>query len=227
MRITDRDVKLVKDIALSHVLSRDQIMQLGYFSTVTRINTRLRELCQIRLVRRIETPFFGQALYAAGKRAGNVVGERIGPIIAARGDSPRFLQHALQVTNTRIALMARGATAWRFEQQLWTTFEYQGKDYQVRPDGLAILTTGATAIEVDLGNVAPEKFATKLKAYNAFVASGVCESLWNVPTFRILTVTTTKPRALRLSRALPENPLSDLLCIPFEALGLPTVGAWS
>lgn len=227
MRTTDRDVKLVRDIALSHVLSRDQIMRLGYFSTVTRTNTRLRELCQIRLVRRIETPFFGQSLYAAGKGAGDIVGGQIAPIIAARSESPRFLQHALCVTNTRIALIARGATAWRFEQQLWTTFEHQGKGYQVRPDGLAILRAGATAIEVDLGNVAPEKFAAKLKAYSAFIESGASESLWNVPTFRILTVTTTKLRALKLTRALPSNYAFDFLCVPFEELCVARIGAWS
>lgn len=227
MRMTERDVKLVKDIALSHVLSRDQIIRLGYFSTVTRTNTRLRELCQIRVVRRIETPFFGQTLYAVGKRASDVVEERIGPIIAARGESPRFLQHALCVTNTRIALIARGATAWRFEQQLWTTFEHQGKQYQVRPDGLATLKARVTAIEVDLGNVAPEKFAAKLSAYNAFIESGACEALWNESTFRVLTVTTSKLRASRLNRTIPENPHFDLLCVPFEALGLPSVGAWS
>ena len=200
MRLTERDVRLVRDLALSHVLSRDQILSLGYFSSVTRTNTRLRELRSIGQVRSLMTPFFGQHLYAAGPSASSVVGERISPILAGRTGTPRFVQHALCVTNVRIALALHGMVQWKFEQQSRSAFEYAGRRFEVRPDGLALLPNGMVAVEVDLGHVAVAKFRDKLLAYDAFVASGCCARYWRTDTLRLLTVTTGKLRASRLQR---------------------------
>ncbi len=152
MRLTDRDLQVLKDMALSHVLSRDQIIALGYFSSVTRANTRLRDLAKLGLLRRIDTPFFTQSLYAVSKRSCELLGQRLGAIVAGRGDSPRFLQHALLTTEVRIKLLSRRASSWRFEQQIRTVFSLNGQPLEVRPDGLALFPDRpATAVEVDLG----------------------------------------------------------------------------
>lgn len=108
VRITDRDKKLVSDLALSHLLSRDQILELGYFSSICRLNTRLRELSAIKLVRRLETPFFNQSLYMAGHFAHEVVGVQVSKLLESRSNFPRFVRHALSVSSTRIALCRKG-----------------------------------------------------------------------------------------------------------------------
>lgn len=228
MQLTSRDVQVLRDMSLSHVLSRDQMLELGYFSTVTRVNTRLRDLMKVGLVRRLETPFFAQSLYIASVSASEVVGVKIGPLLASRIGSPRFLQHALSVTNTRIGLLKRGATAWRFEQQLRTEFVVGGKTLEVRPDGLAIIPNkGLLAVEVDLGHVNPAKFAEKLRSYDAFNASGDCERVWGEPSFRLLTLTTGTLRAKHLARCLPSGASLTLDVLTFDQFGVRAASNWS
>lgn len=228
MQLTNRDLQVLKDMALSHVLSRDQILELGYFSTVTRVNARLRELMGIGLVKRLETPFFAQSLYMASATATDVIGERIAPLLASRSGSPRFLQHALSVTNARICLLRKGASTWRFEQQLRATFGVGGKPIEVRPDGLAVIPEkGLLAVEVDLGHVNPAKFAEKLRAYEAFIATNECEHAWGEPTFRLLTLTTGSLRAKHLARCLPAGSSLTLDVLTFDQFGVQAASNWS
>jgi len=227
MRLTARDVKIVRDVALSHVMSRDQVLELDYFSSVTRANARLRELVKAGLLRRLETPFFTQNLYCAGRAAPQVSGERIAALLSGRGHSPRFLQHALAVTNVRIALLNRGARDWRYEQQLRACFEYGGRIHEVRPDGFAILKSGPTALEVDLGHVAPAKFRQKLQSFHAFTHCGECSRQWKLKMLRLLVVTTGSRRAAALLRLLPPDCAFDFHTTTFDELGVQARGAWS
>ena len=226
MKLTDRDIRLVKDIALSHVMSRDQILELGYFTSVTRVNTRLRELARLSLVRRLDTPFFGQSLYMAGRNAQEISGGRIAQLLDKRTSSPRFVQHALSVTNVRIALIKKGAGEWRFEQQLKMAFTADRR-FEIRPDGLFMATKLPLFIEVDLGHVNPAKFKEKLLAYRSFVHSGNCEAIYCSQTFRLLTITTGTARSRNLRQLLPPNPGFEFLVQTFEELGISKVSAWS
>lgn len=225
MIVTERDIRLVRDIALSHVLSRDQILSL-YFGSVTRANTRLRELAKIQLVRRLETPFFSQSLYTTGRRAEEVVGNRIAPLLRRRLDSPRFLQHALSVTNARIELTRRFEGEWRFEQQSRATFIHQ-KAWDVRPDGVLLTRNVPILLEVDMGHVGAPSFLLKLKGYRAYLQSGKFERTYACKTFRLLTLTKGTARAHRLSRLLPPESAFEFVVQTFDELGIPTIGGWS
>jgi hypothetical protein len=207
-------------------MSRDQLISLGYFTSVTRANTRLRELRCEGFIRRLETPFFGQSLYMARWKAADITGNPVRSLLKNRSQSPRFLQHALAVTNLRIKLTQGQNTSWRFEQQLWTTFDYAGRSYEVRPDGLALVTE-PTVVEVDLGHVSPKKFAEKLKAYDAFTRSGMCRKAWQFQTFTLLVVTTGKRRASSLRSLLPESAPFAISASTLSELGLPLIGSWS
>jgi len=226
MQLTPRDVRLLRDLTLSHVLSRDQMIELGYFNSVTRVNTRLRALKNLGMVRQLETPFFTQSLYAVLPAAAEIVGSRLAPLASSRTGSPRFLQHALMTTNCRLVLLKQGAGSWLFEQQLTHAFKAQGKTYEVRPDGMVIEGASRIAVEVDLGHVAPSKFLEKLRAFEVFVTSGECERRWHTPSFTLLVLTTGKRRAATLSRLLA-TPSFTFVCRPFSELGIPSVGAWS
>lgn len=227
MKITERDMRMVRDIALSHVLSRDQILALGYFSSVTRVNTRLRNLIALGLVQRLETPFFGQSLYCASPKSSDFLGERVGALVAGRTGSPRYILHSLMVTEVRLEMMRRGLKAWRFEQQLWKSFEFNGQTYQIKPDGLAILPDKQVLVEVDLGHTSPKKYADKLRGFDAFVASGLCKSSWQVDTLRVLTLTTGERRCKTLKSLTPKNARFMHFVQTFENFNVPLIGAWS
>lgn len=223
MRFTERDIRLVRDIALSHVLSRDQVIQLGYFDSITRCNTRLRELASANAVRKISTPFHAQSLYIAGCLAGELCGERIERLLADRIGSPRFVRHALSTTNCRIALQRRSGTGWRFEQQLWRMVGKQ----EIRPDGLIVLKGNPTFIEVDLGHVSGPKFREKLKGFESLTSGTTCTDLYGFPSFRLLIVSTSQRRMRHLRSLVSDHTRLECLVTTFEELGAPSVGCWS
>jgi len=226
LKLTDRDVRLVRDIALSHVLSRDQVLALGYFSTVTRANTRIRGLVAEGFLKRLETPYYRQSLYVAGAIAKQIVGERIAETLRGRPGSPRFLQHSLAVTGVRAALQGPGKK-WRFELQVSCGFQFAGRDLEIRPDGAIVDTEGVTLVEVDMGHVTPSKYKEKLRTFDAFIRSGACMHHWGVSEFRVLTVTTGQARATSLAKLLPKQCAFSHVCTTFRDLHVSEVEPWS
>ncbi|MCW5939856.1 MAG: replication-relaxation family protein [Fimbriimonadaceae bacterium] len=224
MRITKRDVTVLKDLALSHALTRDQFMKLGHFSSITRTNTCLRRLVSAKLVARLQTPFWGQSIYTVTKCATDLVGPRIASLIKGRSVSPRFLQHALTVTEARIVLCEQLGGPWRFEPQLWRKLDRL--QHEIRPDGL-VLSTVPVFVEIDLGHVAPTKFREKLLGYQALATSGDCEALYGFPTFRLLTLTTGTLRAHRLSRLTPLDAGYEHCVQTLASLGVTLTNDWS
>lgn len=227
MKLMPRDVKLLRDMALSHVLSRDQIIQLGYFSTVTRANTRLRMLRAAGFVSALPTPFHGQFLYTVGPRAKRVIGERISTVIESRRGTPRFLQHSLMTTNCRIALSEHGWHSWRFEAQLRRSFTVWGQRFEVRPDGMMTFGEKATCIEVDMGHTAPSKFAERLITYDLFQCTDEAMRQWGTGNLSILTVTTSIRRAHALGILSPKDSSVAHEVRTFESLGVRVMGDWS
>lgn len=225
MRLTRRDVALVRDVSLSHLLARDQIIALGYFNSISRANGRLLLLIRHGFIRRLDTPFFAQSLYASASLAREVVGERISPLLASRASSPRFVAHALSCTNVRIALQRAGTGEWRFEQQLWRTLSNH-ESHQLKPDGL-FLAKVPVFVEVDMGHVAPSKFRSKLLGYRALALSSQCQALYGFPGFRLLIVTSGSLRARHLRRLVPPDPGFECLIQTFEEVGAKHVTAWS
>lgn len=226
MRLTARDVRLVRDTALSHVLSRDQAIRLGYFGSVTRANTRLRLLAREGYLRVLDTPFHSQRLYMAGRRAAEVAGERVAALLPGRRPSPQCLRHALFVTEVRIALAGRGYSAWRFEPQVRHAFSWGGKEVEARPDGLAVQGSRFLFVEADLGHVSHPRFLLKARSYAALLASGEFRSLFVASSFEVLVVTTGALRNRRLEALLPAGPPEIRIAVA-EELGIAVPGGWS
>lgn len=227
MILTDRDRALVLDLTLSHALIRDQVIQLGFFESISRANSRLKSLREAGFIRRLATPYFTQTIYAPGRLAIEIVGSHAANLIAKRAESPRFLQHALSVTNTRIYLRKRGATLWRFEPELRTSFQDGMSSGEVRPDGLAISSKAAIAVEVDMGHVCLSKLSKKLASYAAFRRSTALHESWQINDFNLLFVTTGKKRRGQIQRLCRQ--VNDVNCLvqTFEELQIETVGGWS
>lgn len=218
---------MVRDIALSHVMSRDHLLALRYFSSVTRLNARLRILVEHGLLTRLSTPFFSQSLYAPGHRAKFVVGERVELLLSGRKGTPRFVQHALAACNLRVALCGGGKAEWRFEQQSSATFSYAGRTFAVKPDGLVLTADAVVAVEADLGHAAPHRIREKLESYKAFALSGECRKAWSCDSFTVLTVTTGPLRAKRLRRIWPSKGAFDFTCQSHDEFGVAWPGSWS
>lgn len=225
MRITHRDVTVLRDLALSHVMSRDQLIKLGYFGSVSRVNSRLGELISVDMVKRLRTPFFGQSLYVTTKRAAEVVGERISPLIEGRSTSPRFIQHALTTTNVRIHLQERSNAEWRFEQQCWR--RTVGKNsVEIRPDGL-LMTQVPLFVEVDMGHVSPSKFKEKLRTYGVLAKSKQVFDLYGFSEFRLFVAVTGSLRARHLRQLQAQDAGFDLMVRTMEELGVASSPNWS
>ena len=226
MRLTERDIRLLKDIALSQVLSRDQIIRLGYFCSVSRCNRRLTQLADAGLLRFLETPFFSQRLFSVHERAKSFLDDaRIAQILTNRRASPMFLRHSLSVTESRIALVAKGAERWRFEVQVHHRFSHRGRSWEVRPDGMVWLSGSPLLIEVDLGHVALPKLAQKLRAYREYALCGAFERAYSAGNGRILVLTTGDRRKAHISRLAGDEGLFQVQT--FRAEGIPLVGGWS
>jgi hypothetical protein len=225
MRLTPRDAVVLKDLGLSHCLARDQLLRLGHFHSITRVNTRMRDLAGQGFVSRLTTPFYGQSIYTLGQRGLDVVGERIARLVRRRAESPRFLQHALAVTEVRIALVRKYNAEWRFEQQLWRRLP-EAHGCELRPDGL-LLTSIATFVEVDLGNAAPAKFREKLTGYELLAATTSSSELYGFAKFQLLTVTTAPLRARHLQRLTPPTTGFEHRVRTFEEVGVAPIASWS
>ncbi len=225
--ITARDIKLVKDVALSHVLSRDQVIALGYFESVNRANRRLAALVKERSLRVITTPFHSQRLYAAGEKAHEVVGEKIARILGNRSSSPRFLQHSLAVTNVRIALLKRGWSDWRFEQQIRDSVMMDGKTYEIRADGLVASPVGLVFIEADLGHVSRRNFSRKVEAFDQYAKSGRHKQVFKMESLRVLVITTGHLRKTHLKDFTKNSNSFTSSFMTFNDLGVDVPGGWS
>jgi hypothetical protein len=225
--ITDRDLRLIRDIALSHVLSRDQVLGLGYFGSVSRANRRLRSLCEVGFLRSLAIPFEHQRLYVAGSKAAAVVGERIALLLENRASSPRFLQHAHAVTDVRMALQKLSQGGWRFEQQIRDAYSWAGRPWELRPDGLFMTCNCVKFVEVDLGHVSLLKFSRKLRSYAGYVASGRFRDVYGENEAETLVVTTGQLRRNHLAKDSPAPKGIVYRFQTFEELGITLPGGWS
>lgn len=215
---------MFKDLIYSLAWYRDQAIHLRYFTSVTRANSRFRELCKEGFLRRLQTPFLQQSIYIATQRAAELMDGKIARLVSGRLGSPQFLRHCLSVTNTRIALIRRTAGEWRFEQELWRKLPSQG--IEVRPDGLVTAST-PIFVEVDLGHAAPSRFKEKLQGYAFLAHSGLCRELYGFEYFRLLTVTTGALRARHLRNLLPHDSGFEHIVQTFEECGVTPIPSWS
>jgi hypothetical protein len=225
LRITERDCTLIKDVALSHVLSRDQVIGLGYFHSVSRANVRLHTLVKSGFLAILQTPFHAQHLYIAGKKASDVVGSRIATLLATRRHTPRFLQHSLAVTSVRIKFADRGE--WRFEQQVTDACAWRGRTITVRPDGLILEDSRATFLEIDMGHVNKQLFCAKLCSFEDYVQSGRFAEVYasRKPIVRVITV--DHRRKVRLAQLSAPSALVTFEFSTFQQVGVQTVEGWS
>lgn len=222
LRLTGRDERLLLDLYASRLLSRDQILRLGYFGSVQRCNMRLLKLRLAGFVRRLEKPYGvsgGQSLYLPGRGAALLACRHLGSEksealrVCRDGVSPVFLEHTLRATDFRVSLVehapAAGASLerWLPESACYHEYEVRGpggrwETRSLRPDGFARLKLSGRPLdcfaEVDLGHVSARLFKDKVERYRDYLRDGIFEETYRSRAFRVLVATTSERRLLNL-----------------------------
>ena len=227
--LQERDKRLLVDLFASRVMSRDQIIETGYFSSVPRANNRLAMLVRQGFVSRYlhETRGAGsQALYRAGRKAKSIVAGGLGyesetvSVQLGQGEAPMHLEHTLGLVDLRV-LFEAGAKECLLKEFTWLPealchHEYlvsfghnQWQRRDVRPDAVAMWQGDdgkrVTFIELDLGHVSSKKYAGKVASYRQYQSDGAFEAVYEASSFTVLTITTGSLRLKHLKKLCHGN----------------------
>lgn len=230
MRLTARDIKVIKTVHDCRVLRGDQLQAL-FFGSQSTASYRLSRLYQHEYLDRHFLPTVGglassPTLYTVGKQGINVLRRELdcGPEgirkrLGATQLSPLFLEHVLQINQIRVAVML-AAKRHQFELSIWrddaelkadydrvriTTGTGRKRDVSLIPDSYFTLQVPQGRanffLELDRGTMTVARFKNKVLAYQAYIASGQYEARYGTKSLRVLTVTLGPKRRANLKRA--------------------------
>jgi hypothetical protein len=230
MRLTARDVQVLRAVHDYRVLRREQIQWLLFPSQNT-ANDRLQRLYQHGFLERRWCPVeygqgMGQAIYLLARRGADALSEHFGmppeslrcPEAWRAMRSP-FLEHTMQVNDVCIAfalaVQKRGyrIERWLREDELRAAREYayltttSGILHKVAiiPDACLVFHLGDrrahVLLEVDRATETNRRWAQRVCAYLAYIASGQYTRCFGTTSLRIPVITTSPERLANLRRA--------------------------
>lgn len=227
MRLTARDIKVLKAVHDYRVLSREQIQRLLFPSQNT-ANYRLQRLYQHGFLDRRWRPVeygqgMGQAIYLSTKKGANILAqhltvspERLHHQPTSRTVRSPFLEHTLRVNDVCIAFVLAAQRAsyrierWLREDELRAAREYvymtttSGTPRQVAiiPDAYLALRLGDRRahflLEIDRATETSGRWAHRVQAYLAYIANGQYSRRFGTTSLRILVITTSRERLANL-----------------------------
>lgn len=221
MRLMERDIEILKAVFAYRIMRQDQIQQL-FFSSRSTAQYRLVRLYQHGFLQRHFLPVYAgwsPTLYTLDKRGIALLRQEVGLKNVKGWDDEvghEFLSHTLTINDVRVAvtLACRQAgytlSRWLSERQLKRDYAYvkitdekgQTKSVSLIPDSYFTIATpqGKTSffLEVDMGTMTVGRFATKIRAYQAYVRSGAYQQRYQSRSLRVLTTTTSEQRANNL-----------------------------
>lgn len=206
MRLTDRDVAIVRAVARFGVLTRTQIARHLAFRSVTRVNAVLLRLASHGyLRRRVQPTLHGtrRLTYTLGRLGAELVDD---PSVRSHSDwqgrSDLFLDHELHVNDVRLAFEEQGLPDYRLIDWL-TPSGLRAQALGVIPDGCVQYTlnnlTFVAFIEADLGTESRARWRSKVESYRRLALSGRHEQVFGLRFFRVLVVTTTERRLVNIA----------------------------
>jgi hypothetical protein len=214
--LTGRDRRVMELLSRFHLMSRDQIMALAPFGSLTRANTRLAALLGARLLSRKSLPVYpgngsAQALYFLGKRSGSVLpidDERLSRHIrqASRWDLGHVAHvvAANQCVTDALVATARSPEArvdgFRTEPELRQVFS----DRRLVPDGWFAWTESGKRFncffEIDLHHEGLQEWRTKVLRYVEYAESGIHAERFGFRAFRVCVLAKSTARIENLRR---------------------------
>ena len=236
-RLTERDKKLLAFMYCHRLVLARQLVELGFFGSLVRCNSRLRKLREAGLTTKAFVPSIHgiESIHRVTAKASQVIAEVTGldpeevKRAAKKGFSLMQLEHCVKVTNLRIQI-EKEADKRKLDCH-WIPEALCRHEYSVKrlghwqkrilkPDGLLLLETGPAKsfyfIEVDLGCVSHSKFKAKVRSYEQYGA-GVFQQTYSEEAFTVLVVTTGQKRLERLKR-LTQEATPEFLFTTFSSL---------
>jgi hypothetical protein len=196
------------------LLSRDQLMALTPFRSLTRANTRLTGLVNIGLLKRKVLPMYpghgsAQSLYYLGKKAAEVVQLDSRALTSQIRQISRWelrqVEHALAANQVLVDFMttldssgSSNLEAFRSEPELRQAFLDRG----LVPDGWIAWQSGGRRfncfIEVDLHHEGLTEWRQKVLAYLDYAESGLHQERFGFAGFRTLVLAKSAARVSNL-----------------------------
>lgn len=218
LRLTHRDRKVIGEVARYGAISRCQLMELGFFGSISRANRRLRLLVDGKFLRRtfVATgPQQNSTIYVLGPIGAEVASEDCSFDLVEmkrhglRSPERMYLEHHLGVVSVRLTAMraTTGLRLVRFVAEPDCRHEYEvvvrGNSIKrlMKPDALAFFDQGnlvlSVFIEYDRGNTSLPQMASLFGRYESYWTETAFQSAYetDVP-FTVAVVTTAGRRRI-------------------------------
>jgi hypothetical protein len=229
MRLTERDIEIIKTVHDFRVMRGDQIQSL-FFGSQSTASFRLSRLYQHGFLDRHFLSSMGglassPPLYTVGAQATAVLRQAcgLGPgqirrPLAKKQLSPLFLEHMMTINTVRVAvtLAARqnefSLEEWRDDAMLRSDYDRvriataggRQREVSVIPDSYFVLRVPQGKahffLEVDRGTMTTARFRSKVLAYQAYIQSGQYQRRYQTKSLRILTITLSEHRLRNLKQ---------------------------
>lgn len=201
---TDRDKQILEQMFRFRLLSRDQIMALAPFNSLTRANTRLAKLVRAKLLGRKHTPVIpgrggAQSLYHLAPGSTAILSADPGTIIAQSRQASRWdlrqIEHVITSNQVLVDFLSAinrlpetQLVSFRTEPELRRAFLEQ----PLVPDGWFTWTEQGKRfncfIEVDLAHEGLTQWRKKILDYLTYAESGLHQEMFSFRSFRVLVV---------------------------------------
>jgi hypothetical protein len=203
--LQNRDLHLLKELAVMRVVDREQAKMVAPFQSTTRANARLLALTRAGLLRRFFLGTSGggkKALYAVSPDGAKLAG------VPYRGPRRRrdevlvtdfFVAHQLSINKVYCTLKYRPIPVENAKFVRWMSFfERLQSGLSLIPDGYVEIAhpTGTLAafLEIDLGTEGLTVWKGKVRQYLTYALSGAFAKQFCQERFRVLVVANSERR---------------------------------
>lgn len=241
MRLTERDVDILKAIAEYRILRQDHIQQL-FFGSKSTTQYRLSHLYQHGFLNRHFLPVYAgwsPTLYTLDKRGVALLKTICGidrVMVWDAENGHEFLSHTLAINDFRVAVTVACRQAgytlaqWIDEASLKADYDrvtitdHKGKKQSVSliPDSYFTIETpkgrASFFLEMDMGTMTLGRFQSKIRAYLAYLESKAYQQRYQTKSLRVLTVTTRAARSANLKATTEQIHRERLFWFTHQAL---------
>jgi hypothetical protein len=218
--LTKRDHSVLAYISRFRLLSRDQLMALAPFGSLTRANTRLAILMRAGLLARKQLPLYpghgsAQALYYLTAKCGGLVETDSAELAQRQRQIGRWdmrqIEHVRAANQVLINLVAaiEGSSntsldSFRTEPELRRIF----LERSLVPDGWISWSANGQRfncfLEIDLHHEGLKEWRKKILEYRSYAESGLNQELFGFRFFRILVLAKSRVRLNNLRQVAAE-----------------------
>lgn len=233
--LQERDRRLLSELTTMRIIDRDLAKIVVGFRSTTRANTRLLKLTRAGLLNRF---FVGsvaagrKAIYTLSKKGGVLAGTDYRPISRRHGKTlvgDLYVDHQMHINEVYCTVKFRPLPIGpRFIG--WKSFrEPLSEHSRLVPDGYFELNSPAGTppmfLEVDLGHQSMRIWEQKVRQYLQLAVSGDFTRLFRKPQFRVLVITTSMRRLMKIRSVVAKQTDKVFWLSDFQTIN--RAGFWS